>query len=109
MAFSQRENCHWFELELKTRFVENQWQNEKAAHAKLIVSGPMVDCYIKEFASQMMSRLSRGKHTGIMSISQTLIPRQVMVQIIRLIKQYGGHVTSIATKKRRKNNHHHYQ
>ena len=100
MAFSQRENCPWFELQLKTHFFEKQWQNEladmedsyfsinwelnsrieKAAHAKLIVSGPMVDCYIKEFANQMMSRLSRGKHTWIMSTSQTLIPWQVMVQ-----------------------------
>ena len=42
----------------------------------------------------MFSKICRGKATGIQSGSHVLIPWQVMVNIMLLIKGYGGSVNS---------------
>ena len=67
MSLSQRENCRWLVLEMKLHHVEKTWEGclegldeefydcdgefdttiERKTHSKLIVSGPMVDIYIK--------------------------------------------------------------
>ena len=85
MAFSQRENCRWHMLEIQLHHVEKKWGESldefddeyfnfdgefdatiaRKTHSSLIVSGSMVDVYIRELGSMMLSRLSRGKITGI--------------------------------------------
>ena len=54
----------------------------------------------------MLSRLSKGKLTGIQQSSTILIPWQVYVNIIRLIKGYGGNIAAKLKKKQRKKHHH---
>ena len=75
---------------------------ERKTHSNLIVSGPMVDVYIKELGSMMLSRLSKGKFTGIQQSSTILIPWQVYVNIIKLIKGYGGNIAAKLKKNKEK-------
>ena len=75
---------------------------ERSTHAKLIVSGPMVDTYLKELGNLMLNKLSRGKITGIQATAPLLVPWQVMVNIIRLIKGYGGEVLAEQKKNKEK-------
>ena len=63
---------------------------EKKCNSRLIVSGPLVDVYLKELGGIMFSKLCRGKATGVQSGSPVLILWQVMVNI--MIKGYGGSV-----------------
>ena len=49
---------------------------ERETHSNLIVSGPMVDVYIKELGSMTLIRLSKGRLTGIQQSSTILIPWQ---------------------------------
>ena len=115
---SVREDNSWFKLELKLHNVQDTWNNivdeegdeyfsfggqlngdvEKNSNASLAVMGPMVETYIKELGSQLFHKLSRSKITGIVETSPFLIPWQVMVQLMRMVKGYGGLVT--ATKKK---------
>ena len=89
MSLSQRENCRWHVLETKLHHVEKKWEKcleeldeefyncygefdatiERKTHSNLIVSGPIVDVYIKELWS--------GSLTGIQQSSTILIPWQV--------------------------------
>ena len=113
MALSVREQCRWFELELKTTELQSKWESiinksdefyssygsldgvlEKKCNSRLIVSGPLIDVYLKELGGIMFSKMCRGKATGIQSLSHVLIPWQVMVNIMLLIKGYGGSVNS---------------
>jgi hypothetical protein len=113
MALSVREQSLWFQLELKTNEVQSEWESvinksdefyshdgrldgalEKKCNSRLIVSGPLVDVYLKELGGVMFSKLCRGKATGIQFGSPVLIPWQVMVNIMLLIKGYGGSVVS---------------
>ena len=66
----------------------------------------MVDVYIKEPGSMMLIRLFNGKLTGIQQTSTILIPWQVYVNIIKLIKGYGGNIAVKLKKKQRKKHHH---
>ena len=75
---------------------------ERKTHSSLIVSGPMVDVYIRELGSMMLSRLSRGKITGIQQTSTILIPSQIFVNIVKLIKGYGGNITAKLKKNKEK-------
>ena len=75
---------------------------ERKTHSSLIVSGPMVDVYIRELDSMMLSRLSRGEITGIQQTSTILIPWQVFVNIVKLIKGYGGNITAKLKKNKEK-------
>ena len=79
---------------------------ERKTHSNLVVSGPMVDVYIKELGSMMLIRLSKGRLTGIQQSSTILIPWQVYVNIIKLIKGYGGNIAAKLKKKQRKKHHH---
>ena len=118
---SQRENNSWFYLELKLNEVNSIWRKlieedlsliefddylcprvERMAHANLIVSGPMVDLYIKDMGQTMHNRLCRGKVTGLQSSVTFLVPWQVMVYIIRLSKCYGAYVESRCLKAKEK-------
>ena len=122
-GLSTREQCPFFELELQLHCVKEKWlsvtskdgddsyysldgaldaANEKASNNNLIVSGPMVVCYLKELGNQMHSKLTRGKITGIQSSSSILIPWQVMLNIMRLIKGYGGKVVAETKKNKEK-------
>ena len=62
----------------------------------MIVSGPLIDVYLKELGggggSFMFSKLCNGDATGVQSGSPVLIPWQFMVNIMLLIKGYGGSV-----------------
>ena len=70
MALSVREQCRWFELELKTTEVQSKWESvinksdefysfdgrldgalERKCNSRLIVSGPLVDVYLKELGA----------------------------------------------------------
>ena len=114
MSLSQRENCRWHVLEMKLHHVEKKWEGcleeldeefyncdgefaatiERKTHSNLIVSGLIVDVYIKDLGSMMLSRLSKGRLTGIQQSSTILIPWQVYVNKIKLIKAYGGNVAA---------------
>ena len=74
---------------------------EKHSNASLVVAGPMIDVYLKELGCQILHKLSRSKVTGIVQTSSTLIPWQIMVYILRLVKSYGG-VIDAQQKKRSK-------
>ena len=108
---SVREKCQWFDLELKVTEVQGKWESlidlpeefyssngtldgalEKKCNSRLVVSGPLVDVYVKEMGGIMFSKLCRGKATGIQSGSPVLIPWQIMVNIMLLTKGYGGSV-----------------
>ena len=52
----------------------------------------MVDVYIKELGSMMLFRLSKGRLTCIQQSSTILIPWQVYVNIIKVIKGYSGNI-----------------
>ena len=118
---STRESCPWFELELKLHMVNDQWEDvinsdekfysldgalnptiEREANTRLIVAGPMLDTYIKELGSIIINILSRGKGTGIQKTKSILIPWQVMVNLMKLIKRYGGKVESKVKKNKEK-------
>ena len=62
----------------------------------------MVDVHIRELGSMMLSRLSRRKITGIQQTSTILIPWQVFVNIVKLIKGYGGNITAKLKKNKEK-------
>ena len=62
---------------------------ERKTHSNLIVSGPMVDVHIKELGSMMLVKLSKRRLTGIQQSSTILIPSEVYINIIKLIKGYG--------------------
>lgn len=115
MASSARELCPWFHLELEIHNVEKEWEKiidnkgesyfslgyldpktEKKCNSKLVVSGPMLHVYIKELGSLMLNKLARSKGTGVQSANSTLIPWQIMVQLMRLIMGYGGNVSAIS-------------
>lgn len=108
---SVREDCHWFDLELKLHNVKDVWDTvieedeqfysydgqlnsnvEKQANTQLIVSGPMIDVYLNELGNQILNKLSRGKTTGIVQTLPVLVPWQVMVHLMRMMKSYGGSV-----------------
>ena len=74
----------------------------RKTHSNLTVSGPMVDVNIKELGSMILVRLSKGRLAGIQQSSTILIPWQVYVNIIKLIKGYGR---NIATKLKKKHHH----
>ena len=119
---SVRENCPWFQLELKLHEVDNKWEYlidlgrefyammddelyptlEKKCNSKLIVSGPLVHTYIKEICSLMLNKLNRGKITGVQSASPVLIPWQVMVNLMYLLRGYGATVKTQQKKAKEK-------
>ena len=113
MALSVREQCRWFDLELKTTELQSKWESvinksdefyssdgslygvlEKKCNSRLIVSGSLIDVYLKELGDIMFSKMCRGKAAGIQSGSHVLIPWQVMVNIMLLIKDYGRSVST---------------
>ena len=122
MALSQRKNCRWHLLEMKLHHVEEKWENcleeveeeiyscdgeldptiEKKSHSNLIVSGPMFDVYLKELGQVLFSRLSKRKGTGIQQTS-AILPWQVYVNIIKLIRCYGGKTAAKLKKNKEKN------
>ena len=67
----------------------------------LFVCRPMLDTYLKELGAMFLSKLLRGKITGIQQSSKLLIPWQVMVNLILLAKSYGAVVVG-ETKKNSK-------
>ena len=115
---SVREDCHWFDFELQLHHVQDAWETvtekkeeqfysydceldskvEKKVNTQLIVSGPMIDVYLKELGSQILHKLYREKTTGIVQTNSLLIPWQVWVNIMRLIKLYGGKISAEAKK-----------
>lgn len=118
---SERETCHWYELELKLHHVRKEWKEatylgdtfysldgaldpsaEKDTHSNLMVSGPILDTYIKELGSFMLNKLSRGKVTGITQSPSLLLPWQAMVNVIKLAKRYGAEVQAETKKNKEK-------
>lgn len=118
---STRESCPWFELELNLHMVNDEWKDiidldndfyslggalnptiERETNTQLIVAGPMLDTYIKELGSMMVNILSRGKATGIQQTKNILIPWQVMVILMKMVKRYGGKVESRVKRNKEK-------
>ena len=64
----------------------------------------MLDTYLKELGAMFLSKLLRGKVTGIQQSSKLLIPWQVMVNLILLAKNYGAVVVGEPKKNSKEKN-----
>ena len=117
----ERTTSYWNGLELKIQNLKDQWESvvdkepedlfsmglhldaslERKCSGGLKLAGPLVDHYIKEIGGGMLNKLRRGKSTGIQTTNKISIPWQIMTNLMKLIKGYGGEV-HVETKRKEK-------
>ena len=100
---SEREDCPWFKLELKMhqrldgkwlslieftdKEVEEEFHSvngeldavvEKRWNSKLVVCGPLIHDYICELGKGMLSKLQKGRITGIQCTNSIMVPWSIL-------------------------------
>ena len=59
---------------------------EEVVCNKLKLTGPLIDCYLREMGNMMLTKLSHSKATGLMNPSTLLIPWPVFRHMLGLIR-----------------------
>lgn len=105
----ERDTKYWNSLELKSSAIEEIWKNTvdeiqddflsmggaldaqvERDTTRMVLVAPMLDLYIKEIGIGFLSKLGRGRNTGLQPPRTILFPWHIFTHLLKLISRYGG-------------------
>ena len=70
---------------------------------RLVLVGPILDGYLKEIVTAMLSKLTRSHLTGLILPIKLYVPWQIMRFMAAIVESYGGSIQLLSPRNNKKN------
>ena len=85
----------------KKRILE--WVVERKVGCNVVVVGPLLDGCINRIGKGFTNKLARSKLTSMQHLPSMLFPWQFFIRFVKLVRGYGGVLTTLSGGKKTKN------